>query len=824
MQRIHLGDHLARYRLVCLCLVLALAACGGGGSSGGNANAPSPGKFPLSAEARDSAVTLHWNHTGAAQYNLFYSTSPDCDIDNYSTCPGGTMLEDVEGPYTLTGLENRQSYWFVVEAIDDGKSRLSSVAGTYPGTLMTSGPVSRLAVDEDGTVYLAGDFDRVGLRSGSVRSFDLKTGLTTAFPSISGDIHAVAPDGEGGVFIGGKSLYVSGEAHSSLLHVDAHGSVSDWAPVLSNDNPTGDVKIESLAMSGDTLYVSGDFRRVEGTARQYLAAFSRDGSLLDWNPAPDASVRALLAQGEDLYVGGAFTSIGGQTRHKVAMFQGDGELTDWTPPDVDRTVMALAATDDTLYLGGYFDNLGESARSRLAALDLADGSLKDWAPVVGSGLTIFTVDTMAVSDDALYVGGYFETIDGQERINLAAFDLVSGGLKDWDLEISNRAQSVNALSMVGDTVYVGGELQWIGGEPRYGLVAVASDGSLKASTPGVGIHGVKGHSEEVYALAVDNDTLYVGGQFSMTDVKKRDGFAVVSREKRLLELGQQVAPRKAHAVFLIGNTLYVAGLSVDELVAIGLDGEEPDFPGVEGYVTSMIAVGDMLVLGGQWLRVDGESYGGLVALGPDGTVRFSHTLSGGSIGALSSDGSTLYAGGQFTQVGEQDRNGLAAFDLATGALTDWNPGISRETGSSSVFNVSVLDMVMVGDTLYVAGHFDHVAGQPRNYAAAFGPEGTLLNWQPDMNATVEALAVQGDTLYLGGDFNQVGEESRKHLAAMDLNDGTLLDWNPQATNRVTDLQITDDGLYAGGRFLNLNGEYSPYFGRVPLAQDQNNTP
>ncbi len=42
--------------------------------------------------------------------------------------------------------------------------------------------------------------------------------------------------------------------------------------------------------------------------------------------------------------------------------------------------------------------------------------------------------------------------------------------------------------------------------------------------------------------------------------------------------------------------------------------------------------------------------------------------------ALAISGSILYVGGNFTTIGGQPRNYIAALDAATGNVTGWNPG------------------------------------------------------------------------------------------------------------------------------------------------------
>jgi hypothetical protein len=59
--------------------------------------------------------------------------------------------------------------------------------------------------------------------------------------------------------------------------------------------------------------------------------------------------------------------------------------------------------------------------------------------------------------------------------------------------------------------------------------------------------------------------------------------------------------------------------------------------------------------------------------------------------------------------------------------------------------------------------------------------GQVTNWNPDLNFPVFAMAIAGGKLYVGGQFTQVGTTPRQRLAAFNLSNGNLDTWNPGAT-------------------------------------------
>src|SRR5690606_15301675 len=189
----------------------------------------------------------------------------------------------------------------------------------------------------------------------------------------------------------------------------------------------------------------------------------------------------------------------------------------------------------------------------------------------------------------------------------------------------------------------------------------------------------------------------------------------------------------------------------------------------------------------------------------------------------------LYAGGDFTQVGGQPRNRLAALTVAnghplgdTGTLLDWNPGVS---GISTVRTLAVHDNV-----LYAGGNFTQAGGEARNHLAAFtvvnaatsGNSATLLDWNPGASNTVLTLAVHNNVLYAGGRFTQTGGQARNRLAAFTVatpgNPATLLNWNPGSGTVVNSL-IVDNGQILGGREEYRDGVFNnPLFTITPEGE------
>ncbi len=176
----------------------------------------------------------------------------------------------------------------------------------------------------------------------------------------------------------------------------------------------------------------------------------------------------------------------------------------------------------------------------------------------------------------------------------------------------------------------------------------------------------------------------------------------------------------------------------------------------------------------------------------------------GTVNALAYTGGTLYAGGQFF-LGAGDQTDAAAFSVTTGEPTIWNPGLHDDAFGSAAVNA----LAVVGSTVYLGGQFHTVDGQPRSrLAAVTATTGALVPWNPQPNAAVNALAPGPGTIYAGGDFTGAGPPIANIAAIARLHpDGSLdADWHPNPDGSVSSIVFAGTTLYLGGYFT-LNGTH-----------------
>jgi hypothetical protein len=87
--------------------------------------------------------------------------------------------------------------------------------------------------------------------------------------------------------------------------------------------------------------------------------------------------------------------------------------------------MALAG--NTIYVGGYFQTIGGQARERLAAFDATTGQLTAWQPRTNGD-----VSALEISGNVAVLGGNFSTINGGLSKFMGAVDATTGQTVAWN--------------------------------------------------------------------------------------------------------------------------------------------------------------------------------------------------------------------------------------------------------------------------------------------------------------------------------------------------------------------------------------------------------
>jgi len=608
------------------------------------------------------------------------------------------------------------------------------------------------------TVFLGGDFSAIGPSIPFGTAVDNGGVANPSFAKPNGSVLTSIPDGQGGWFIGGRFTTVGGQPRNIIARINADGSLNPW-------NANADLiyagGISSMALSGNTLYVTGTFSSIGGQPRASIAALDvNTGLATAWNPGTNSFVMSMLLLNNTIYIGGYFTTIGGISRPNFGAIDATtGAVLPWNPQP-GGGVLALATDGVNIYLGGSFANPSPQAPTYIKAFNIATGAPVTWnAPIGNDG----PVNALVVSNNTLYMGGGFQTVGGQSRIGIAAVELTNHSLLGSFSANVNNGAVVNSLTLSGSNLYVGGSFSTIGGQSRNRIARInAATGAVDSWNPNA--------NNSVLTTSISNGVVYAGGNFTSINQVSRQYIAAVNA-------------------------------TTGEILAWN--------PGTNGSVYDIAVAGDTVFLAGGFTSVSTTQP--QVAFG---AVRFSTgavvpwTTQAGFFGspipgkgyALKIDGNTLYVGGWFQTLAGNVRGGGGAFTISTMTQTSWDPKVSMSP------NPAINHIEIGANMVLISGNFLKVGTENRSYFATVDKvNGIPQILDVNSNNVVNASAVIGNTVYLAGVFNSIGGQTRNRLAAFDLSTNALLPWNPDANATATTLTTNGTELYAGGNFTVVNG-------------------
>ena len=348
----------------------------------------------------------------------------------------------------------------------------------------------------------------------------------------------------------------------------------------------------------------------------------------------------------------------------------------------DGRVETIAVRGTTVYVGGRFTHATDVggrvvARSHLAAVDATTGDLLPWNP--GANKDVYALTVVGAT---VYAGGDFSTAGGGARNRLAALDAGSGAALAWNHRADGR---VRALDASPTRLYAGGQFTSVDGASRSRLAAFSlAGGNLDGAwTPAA--------DDTVFAVRVSPaaDRVYVGGSFPTLDGAANHGyFGAVDPASGDVDAAFRGRIRyKVSDVAVTADGVYVAGDgSGGHLVAFRPDGSLK-FPTVQtdGGAQAVAVLDGEVYVGGHWDNVcltgnvTGGTGGGFVCSGPQAT-----------------------------------RHKLLSVDEQSGAVTDWNPGADSPLG------VFALAATPATGTLEAGGDFTRVHQQSHPHFAQFG--------------------------------------------------------------------------------------------------------
>lgn len=505
----------------------------------------------------------------------------------------------------------------------------------------------------------------------------------------------------------------------------------------------------------------------------------RDSSFSVGFEPPNGQVESLAPiAGGGYLVGGSFSGSGYPSR--LARLADSGSLVGSFDLDVNGTVRVIKRTGDdpstaSYYIGGHFNTVDGQSRRGIARLN------NNLEPDPSFNAPHFMGSVVSIApqpDGKVLVAGTALIVDGQPGAGGIVFRLNANGSLDTSFvhtAIPTGLQSVVAMDVQKDgKIMIAGNFSATqGGQTRVNIARLESDGSLDPS------------------FATANDA-----NGTVRDLKLQpDGRMVVVGE--FTNLGFL----SSHIV-----RLHSDGSRDNGFDSFMMPDEPPNSVAIQGDGGVLIAGGFSEITGQTARRVVRISRHlgldqTLIGMGGgNGSERGTTFLGNGSVRAIAPerDGDLLIAG-SFSMIQGQTRQRVARLSHGTGTL--------QAGFAPTVDGIVEAVLVQPDGKVVIAGEFQTVNGVFRDGVARLNADGTLdTTFQPPaITGEVVRAIEQGEDgkIYIAGEFDNIGDSGRRHFARLNA-DGSL-------DNSLADLQLTGpvytmthqwgtDRLYLGGDF------------------------
>jgi hypothetical protein len=604
-----------------------------------------------------------------------------------------------------------------------------------------------------------------------------------------------------------------------LAAIIAHGQHSN---LPREDFWVTDGEVRTVLETNGVVYIGGIFDYVGPVSETGGAFDSISGASLIGFPKFAGTIKVIQPDNAGgWFVGGQFNSVDGYTITNLAHILSDRTIDPNWAPNPNGAVLAMIMAQDFLYVGGSFNSIGGNNNACLAALDPATGTALAFHSEVTNSYATTSVNSLALAEGTLYLGGFFSYVNGQPREHLAAVDATSGDVKEWHPNGQTGAEfgtRIDALAIADKILYVGGTFNSIGNEVtdpivRHFIAALDTRKNLDESVTSWNPEA----NGPVTSIAIACDIVYLGGAFTSINGKPRNHIAAVSIYDGTPTDWNPNADNDVLNLTLAGNTVYAGGKFAyiggqERMFLAALDrssGEatlwnpRADF-GIAGIYASgsSVVAGGVLGPGGK-LRQNAAAFSARTGRPLDWSPRVygSTTLNMAAfqgLKTLSAGSNTIYMGGFFSSLNESNRSRLGSVDAITGVVKNWNPGSD-----------GFIERLLVGrNIIYAGGFFSSVGGAMRTNLAALDliSGKALAGWDPHPDGKITSMAQAGGTLFAAGNFNKIGGRTRKHLAALDLLTGEPSRWNPEVNDQVSSISLQGTRLYMGGVFTAVGNQ------------------
>jgi len=636
---------------------------------------------------------------------------------------------------------------------------------------------------------------------------------------------------------GGFSCTINGNIYKNLIRLDLTSGKID-----TSFHPNPDGVVHSLMVIGNTLYLGGEFKNIDGYSRTGLAALNVvSQQILSWNPGTDKSVWALVAHTNGFFVAGDFNTIAGVSQPAFAEFALTGLMTNLNLSfPVNSIINEMIADDSILYIGGKFCTVFKGlARCNIAAFDYKKVSFTSFNPLFTYNKNSQYHWAFELVSDTIFVASDFNNINNQSINNIAALDRHNGKLYAWDI---NPDGQIDLITKAHGNLLLSGSFEYLKHVKSPLVVIRPAKNVLKA----IDLRLSGGRINDIIILG---DSLFIGGKFdSINSVAVKNLASYNLKNNKVNAWIKDTLKAELIEMNILHNNVFfytnakttISGHSRNYLgsyhITTGLLNSWN--PSVNSQPSSMVLSDTNIIVLGGFTFVNSHEAWNLIKINTcnNKLEDWFPNVNSGSVCAIEILHDTLLIGGSFSKVNNIERRSFCALNKNTGQVL----ATLFENFSGNVYSIASSNA-----HIYLAGNFNQSSKKLYSLCRFDRSSKVLDTWSADTINTVKTgifrqLSIYHNTLFAGGEITWP-DNTIYSVFAIDVINGKIKakfkDADIPANSTKLSFYQKDTVLYVGGKLLsgnqslhkiNLNNfsifnkNYSPDY-RISAIDDLNNS-
>lgn len=427
-------------------------------------------------QIESDSLSFGWDTYGTGCYydafTRFYVPFEIID-DNFDASYVSDKLDELTGTFTSPNMVEGS---FLVSYTGTPPFYNSCTAsGTWDAQPIhgVNGDIYAIQVLNDGDILIGGIFTEVNqTERNNIARLNPDGTLDENFTTnVESYVYSMAQQADGKILVGGSISHVNGQVVNGIARLNDNGSLdpSFNSDIISIDSgPWAHIYTINVLSDGDIL-VGGEFDKVDGQERNYIAKLNPDGSLdANFNAnifVSSYSVNAIAVSGNMIYIGGEF--VAGEDYwtgpHNLVRLNPDGSL--------DESFNAQDLEDIDMWA---VDSIGVQPDGKIMVLysqnivRLNPNGTKDTSfitPVFDAYPTTFGLQ----ADGKVVVGGYFSG---------HLYQLDTNGTQNLAFNPDPNNDVLLVAIQPDGKIVVGGVFTKIDGEVRHSIARLNPDGSI----------------------------------------------------------------------------------------------------------------------------------------------------------------------------------------------------------------------------------------------------------------------------------------------------------------------------------------------------------